>query len=114
MTAAKPKLFAELKDYSKVPLEMIGTNVPVKIPKVLNKHHLKGVIPPNAKYIGRGSPYGNPFVIGVHGTREQVIARFCEEILPTLDVSSLRGCDLICFCKPKACHGDPILIKANR
>lgn len=80
-------------------------------PRVYNKHH--GNAPPGAKYIGRGSPYGNPFIIGVHGTREEVVKRFECEILPTLDVSALRGCDLVCFCKPKACHGDSILKKAN-
>lgn len=78
-------------------------------PRVLNKYH--GNIPANAKYIGRGSPYGNPFVIGKDGTREEVIERFDKEILPTLDVEALRGHDLVCFCKPKACHGDAIMRK---
>lgn len=81
------------------------------MPKVHNKYH--NTAPADAVYIGRGSPYGNPFVIGKHGTREEVINRFEEEILPTLDVSALRGKDLVCFCKPKACHGDSILKKAN-
>jgi len=81
------------------------------MPKVLNKH--KDGIPAGARYIGRGSPYGNPFIIGVHGDRDQVCDRFEREILPTLDVSDLRGQDLVCFCAPQRCHGDPILRKAN-
>lgn len=79
-------------------------------PRVHNKYH---AYPENAVYVGRGSPWGNPFVIGKDGTRDEVIDRFCEEILPSLDVSSLRGKDLVCFCKPKRCHADYILKKAN-
>lgn len=81
------------------------------MPKVHNTYH--STHPDDAVYIGRGSKFGNPFQIGVHGDREEVIRRFECEILPTLDVTSLRGKDLICFCKPKSCHGDSILIKAN-
>lgn len=80
-------------------------------PAVYNKHHK--MAPADAVYCGRGSPYGNPFIIGVHGTRDEVCDRFEKEILPTLDVSALRGRDLVCFCKPKRCHCDPILVKAN-
>ncbi len=47
-------------------------------------------------------------------TRDDVCDLFEERILPGLDVSALRGKDLICFCKPKRCHGDSILEKANR
>lgn len=60
-------------------------------------------------YIGRGSPYGNPFKIGPDGDREEVVARF-EQYLPTRPdllalAPSLRGKILGCFCAPKACHG---------
>jgi len=61
----------------------------------------------------RTTPYGNPYVIGRDGNREQVIAKFRCDVLPTLDVSALRGRDLLCHCKPKACHVDWILRKAN-
>jgi hypothetical protein len=81
------------------------------MPKVLNIK--TDFIPPDAVYIGRGSPYGNPFKTGVHGTRKEVIEMFERLVLPNLDVSALRGRDLVCFCKPKSCHGDSILIKAN-
>jgi hypothetical protein len=77
--------------------------------KVHNKYH--GTAPTNAKYIGRGSPFGNPFVIGKDGNRDEVCNKFESEILPTLDVESLRGFDLVCFCKPQRCHGDSILKK---
>lgn len=80
-------------------------------PRVLNRHH--GNIPGDAVYCGRGSPYGNPFEIGKDGNREHVIRRFETEVLPDLDVSSLRGKDLVCYCAPHHCHCDSILIKAN-
>jgi len=79
-------------------------------PGVWNKHKTH---PTNAVYIGRGSPYGNPFKIGRDGDRDEVCDRFEREILPTLDVSALRGKDLVCFCAPSRCHGDAILRKAN-
>jgi len=62
-------------------------------------------------YIGRGSPWGNPFRIGEHGTRDKVCNRFEREVLPTLDVEPLRGRVLVCFCKPLRCHGDAIIQK---
>lgn len=88
------------------------------MPRVLNKHH--GNIPADAVYCGRGSPYGNRFQIdawwaekGRTMTRDDVCDRFECEDLPALDVSALRGKDLVCFCAPKRCHCDPILVKAN-
>lgn len=80
-------------------------------PRVLNLHH--SGVPLGAVYVGRGSKWGNPYVIGIAGNRERVIAMFCEGVLPTLDVSELRGKDLVCFCAPKHCHADHILAKAN-
>lgn len=81
-------------------------------PRVLNKRIDK--IPKDAVYCGRGSPYGNPFKIGDHGaTRDDVCDHFEREVLPTLNVSKLRGKDLVCFCSPKRCHCDSLLRKAN-
>jgi hypothetical protein len=80
-------------------------------PQVYNKHH--GDAPADAIYIGRGSPWGNRFVIGEHGDRDQVINRFECEQLRDMDVTPLVGKSLICFCAPHRCHGDPILLKAN-
>lgn len=80
------------------------------MPRVYN---IREPHPMDSEYVGRGSPYGNAFVIGVDGDRDEVIDRFCEEVLPSLDVSALRGKDLVCFCKPKHCHADYILAKAN-
>jgi hypothetical protein len=80
-------------------------------PRVYNKHH--GDAPADAVYIGRGSPYGNRFVIGKDGDRDQVCNRFECEQLPDLDVSPVANRDLLCFCWPHRCHGESILAKAN-
>lgn len=74
---------------------------------VLNRHRdsIHGGIS-----IQRPGPWGNPFRVGVNvTTREEAIGRFEREVLPTLDLSPLLGRDLICTCKPKACHGDAII-----
>ncbi len=61
-------------------------------------------------YIGRGSKWGNPFKIGIDGTREDVIAKYCDYIAARPDllnaVGELKGKILGCWCKPLACHGD--------
>lgn len=80
-------------------------------PQVHNRR--ESTAPSDAIYIGRGSSWGNPFVIGRHGSRDEVCDRFEKEILPTLDLEPLRGKDLVCWCKPKRCHGDAILRKLN-
>jgi hypothetical protein len=86
------------------------------MPKVLNRHHPG--IPAEAIYIGRGTPYGNPFIVGQHGNREQVIQKFADWIQtqPRLIErvrAELKGRDLVCSCKPAACHGDLLLQIAN-
>lgn len=76
--------------------------------RVLNKRHAG--VPARAIYISRGSKWGNPFVIGRDGDRMAVIARYerwltdQHQLLRALD--ELRGCDLVCWCAPLACHGD--------
>lgn len=61
-------------------------------------------------YIGRGSKWGNPFKIGEHGTREEVIAYYRAHLLDCpeklLALHELKGKTLGCWCAPKACHGD--------
>lgn len=81
-------------------------------PSVYNKHHRNA--PADAVYVGRGSPWGNPFRIGVDGDRATVIAKFETEVLPTLDVRPLVGRSLVCFCAPQACHADVLLRAAAR
>lgn len=69
-------------------------------------------------YIGRGSRWGNPFIIGVHGTREECIMQFKELLKNNKelynDIYKLEGKVLGCHCKPKNCHGDVYCDILNR
>ena len=64
-------------------------------------------------YIGRPSKWGNPFVIGRDGDRDEVIRKYREWILaqPELlrDLHELDGKVLGCWCSPEKCHGDVLL-----
>lgn len=68
-------------------------------------------------YIGRPSKWGNPFVIGKDGTREEVIDKYKEWLLKQddlmKDIKSLKGKILGCWCAPQSCHGDVLAELAN-
>ena len=90
----------------------------MRIPVVLNKGDLHSVDLRNAVYIGRGSPWGNPFVIGKDGDRDRVCNSFEAMTILNLELLArarreLRGKDLLCFCAPKRCHGDFWIRVAN-
>lgn len=81
--------------------------------QVLNKR-----VSQDGTYVGRPSKFGNPFVIGQHGSRADVIARYEAWLLsqPALVEAAkreLRGKSLVCWCAPLACHGDVLLRVAN-
>jgi hypothetical protein len=68
-------------------------------------------------YIGRRTPWGNPFAIGHDNmSRDDVIREyrkyFQKEFVNNPEkrklIESLRGKRLGCHCKPLACHGDII------
>lgn len=82
-------------------------------PRVWNLRDKKNPPPKGAVYIGRGTPWGNPYIGGKHGSRETVIRKFAEHVLPDLDVSKLKGKHLVCWCDPLPCHGHLLLQKAN-
>lgn len=76
-------------------------------------------------YVGRGKCprtgeeglFGNPFVIGKDGDREDCIRKYEEYIraeiardnLVKLAVKCLFTLTLGCWCSPKPCHGDILL-----
>lgn len=75
-------------------------------------------------YIGRGTPWGNPFQVGTQEgqfDRSEAIEKFKthfeKNILgdPSLrnGLLGLRGMRLACHCKPLACHGDVIAAYLN-
>lgn len=87
---------------------------------VLNFYALGKVIPPGAVYIGRGrgGHWGNPFQIGNDGTRTDVVEKYREWLLSQPELiekakRELAGKDLVCFCAPRACHGDVLTEVVN-
>ena len=80
-------------------------------------YHIKrDTLPTQVEYVGRPAKWGNPFEIGVDGTREEVIQKYrkslTEEDKANIRVD-LRDKDLACWCSPKACHADVLLEIAN-
>jgi hypothetical protein len=69
-------------------------------------------------YIGRSSKWGNPFRIGKHGTRKEVIRKYRKWILrqPKLlnSLDEICGKVLGCWCSPKSCHGDVLIELCKR
>ena len=65
-------------------------------------------------YIGRGSIFGNPYKIGVSGTRQDVVGNYEKyarnnptllEKIKTLPKEAVLGC----YCAPLECHGNIII-----
>lgn len=75
--------------------------------------HIHEPVESNDVYIGRGSKWGNPFVIGKDGDRNLVINKYIEYFDNNdelkKDIEELKDKNLVCYCSPKACHGDYLL-----
>jgi hypothetical protein len=87
--------------------------IPVETTKVVNKDRGEAF----DVYIGRGTPWGNPYAIGADGMdRDEVIEKYKKYFKDVIltdenkkrDILTLRGKTLGCHCKPQACHGDII------
>jgi hypothetical protein len=69
-------------------------------------------------YIGRGSIWGNPFKIGGLDSRVDVVAKHKVYLWKQIKAGtitkdillSLDGKRLGCYCAPKACHGDNLVL----
>jgi hypothetical protein len=65
--------------------------------------------------IGRPSIWGNPYVIGKDGTREEVVEKYRswlwqpEQTELRRQLPELRGKVLGCWCYPEACHGGVLI-----
>jgi hypothetical protein len=99
--------------------------------RVVNRHHGHHANGVTKIYIGRGSPLGNPFT-HMKGTkaefivasREEAVKRYRQWLPESIRAGNIdavllckqiadqalkpEGVDLVCFCAPKACHGDVI------
>jgi len=87
--------------------------------RVENKRTYRGA----GVYIGRPSLLGNPFEIGVHGERANVISfyrrwlwdRITEqgevyaELKRLAKLAKQGDLTLICYCSPKPCHGEIVM-----
>lgn len=67
--------------------------------------------PKDAKWIDRRTPFGNPFYIGHHGTRDEVCDKFEAWVVNQPELverarRELTGHDLVCWCEPERCHGE--------
>ncbi len=79
-------------------------------------------LPPNTRYVGRPTVFGNPFkVVGDDAMdRKDAVAAYALWIghpdrawLVEKVKKELRGMDLACWCAPEACHADVLLEIAN-
>ena len=91
-------------------------------------------MPPNTVYVGRGSRWGNRFVIGKDGDARACIKKYVAELMPYTHHSpnnnlkelfiseanlrdiqyQLRGKNLACWCPlDQPCHADFLLETAN-
>lgn len=68
-------------------------------------------------YIGRGSIWGNPFVMQDREDRARVITSYRKYLWEQIKqgkitkemLIALDGKRLACYCAPQACHGDVIV-----
>lgn len=87
------------------------------MPMVYNKRYK---YPATAKRVDRSTPFGNPFVMGTHGTRDEVCDKFEQWVqkpeqaeLRAKAKTELKGFDLVCWCAPLRCHATTWLCIAN-
>lgn len=69
-------------------------------------------------YIGRPSKWGNPFIIGKDGTREQIIEKYRAWVTANPELMAalpeLVDRTLGCWCAPLPCHGDVLADLCSR
>ena len=62
--------------------------------------------------VDRRTAFGNPFKIGIHGTRHEVCKKYRKYFYQKIEddpqfeqeVLALAGCILGCWCHPEECH----------
>jgi len=104
-------------------------------PQRIQRKRTKGWrMPPNTVYVGRGSAWGNQFVVGVDGTAKECEQKYADYLIPyrhhgensgmdKFMISeaniyaiqhALSGKNLACWCPLDApCHADVLLDTAN-
>lgn len=82
--------------------------------------------PPSAIYIGRPTPFGNPFsdkpskiqstqYVDSRSSTIELYKAYLEQntAIAKLARKQLRGKDLACWCSPLPCHGEILMAIAN-
>lgn len=90
-------------------------------PRVLNKNNPNWVNEPGKTiYIGRGSPWGNPYRLTENTRKErhlrinQFKVDFLADEAKVAEAKRiLKGANLLCFCDPEPCHGHFLLDLVN-
>ena len=101
-------------------------------PKRVQRKRTNGwKMPLDTVYVGRPTKWGNPFKLGLHQTRENLLKDYRFWLLDNqygfayiyqgTAISELRGKNLACWCpltdkdgKPVPCHADVLLELANQ
>ena len=91
---------------------LVPAHVNLGAPRVVHckkeRHHVD---------VGRPTKWGNPFVIGKHSNRAEVIELYEQWLYENkalmAALGELRGMVLGCWCAPLACHGDVLVRLAN-
>lgn len=90
-------------------------------PTVCNKYKMtpEELASPRCIDLQRGTPLGNPYVMGLHGTRDEVIALYREWLITAIyrrdaavlnQLASIRPNSLLlCTCAPLPCHVDVVV-----
>ena len=118
------------------PLErLVGRHLPEGAPQRVRLSRAKGwKMPPNTVKVDRATTWGNPFVVGTHGTAAECVDLYEKLACGLLCLSTrnvkeqerarlamvlartdLRGRNLACWCAlDKPCHADVLLEIANQ
>lgn len=86
--------------------------------QVLNSSDIpKGILPANTLFVDKGTPYENPFITGVHGTKAENLSRYevllasSPETLQSLD--HLKGKNLVVHNNDELSHGHVLAYLAS-
>ena len=68
----------------------------------------------NTVLIDRRTKWGNPFRVGVDGSRDEAIARYRADLWRRIrsgeialeELADIAGCWYACHCAPSPCHGE--------
>lgn len=93
------------------------------ITRVVNLNRLpKGISGEEFSYIGRGTPFGNPYSVRTEGSKEIAISKFSYDFErgllrrgdeKELAIVRLLGKFIACSCYPLRCHGEVISLYLN-